>query len=138
MGGFGGWLGKNGLDLALGAMSLFGGDDEGQKRQSYAGHGLSDPTASLNATLAAIQNLAKGWSSQPMQAPRPAISGRGMEPISVPGIPFQIGGGMGFDPSWLISLMQPQQGQTNPFDFSGNQARGGTQGARRRTPGGSE
>jgi hypothetical protein len=133
MGGLGKWLSKNGLDLGLGIMSLFGGDDDPfQKRQSYRGHGMADPVDSLNATLAAIQKMAQNVSERAPGRMSSSFVQSGPAPVSIPGIPFQIGGGLGIDPALRDpSLLQAMAPMGNPFSGGPSATQPG---ARRRTP----
>jgi hypothetical protein len=135
--GAGGFLsklfGKGGLDptaTLLGGLSLLGGDDEQQKLQSYKGKGLSDPVTSMNDSLGAIRQLMGQLGGG---VDRPAIPGL-PKPLQVPGLPFQIGGGLGTDPS----MFQPMKIQ-NPFQMDLGQAKPkppspSGSGARRRSP----
>lgn len=74
--------------LGLGALSLFGGDDQ-QRRQSYGGAGRVDPYTALQSRSDQITSLINQLQSAPKfeQHAPPA-------PITIPGIPFQIGGGL--------------------------------------------
>jgi hypothetical protein len=126
MGGFFGKLfGNRGLDptaLLLGGLSMFGGDESEDPRSSFKGAGAADPITALNKALSMIDQL--GASLQKRQgmnmtssqlAPPPA-------PVSIPGIPFQIGGGLGTDPALrdatLLQVPPPPnagfQGSTDP------------------------
>jgi hypothetical protein len=85
--------------LGLAGLSLLGGDDGGQELQSYSGSGHADPRASLNNVLSLANNL---FSDVQNRGPRhlrssyvPAPPG----PVQIPGLPFQIGGGLGTDPA---------------------------------------
>ena len=137
--GWQGWLAKNGLDLGLGALSLLGGDDDPfQKRQSYRGQGLADPVNSLNTVLAAIQNMAGDISSRkPMKMS--GMQGNTPAPVSIEGIPFQIGGGLATPMDFpMLEFENPQ----NPFQqlsqMAPPQGARPNQGARRRSPGGGD
>jgi hypothetical protein len=143
-GGWKSWLAKNGLDLALGGMSLFGGDDEQQQRSSYNGAGIADPRTSLQQALMAITRLGAGLETRTGQ-PRtltPSV-GRGPAPVNVAGV--QIGGGLGNDPamrsrivdsSWM-NMFQPFQGLAQQ-QFGQAGAGASNPGARRRQPGGGQ
>lgn len=94
-------FGKNGIDpttLALGGMSLLGGDEEQfQKRQSYAGT-TADPVRSLTESMDVIKSLSNALASRGSRK----LSGGGVKtpsPINIEGLPFQIGGGLGMDPA---------------------------------------
>lgn len=160
-------FGKKGLDpnLLLGlGMSMFGGGDEGQERTSFRGAGAADPVDSLNYVLQAIQRIGAGLETRPAPSLRSSVVPGGPAPISLPNIPFQIGGGMGMDPALrdpsllqgqgLPTQWQPFQGAAQNqwgaagFDVSGDRpmaraAQGGasgekasTAGVRRRRPNG--
>lgn len=81
--------------MILGALSLLGGDD-GQKRQSYTGQ-MTSPENTLHQALEAASRLGQGL------AERKPTRLRGIadapKPIQIPGLPFQIGGGLGTDPA---------------------------------------
>jgi hypothetical protein len=153
MPGFGSWLAKNGLDLALGGMSLFGGGDEGpQQRESFNNAGMADPRTSLQQALMAITRLGAGLEHR-SNTPRTLTPdvGRGPAPVNVAGI--QIGGGMGSDPamrsrivdsSWM-NMFQPFQGMAqDQYRSAGAPIPGEpaapapNPGARRRQPGGGQ
>lgn len=86
--------------LALAGMSLFGGGDDGQqKRKSFGGTGLTDPRNSLYQALAAINRLGQGLAERRPTRLRSSYVQKGPEPVSIPGLPFQIGGGLGTDPA---------------------------------------
>lgn len=89
--GFLGKLKDAGIDptrLGLGALSLLQGPDQ-QFRQSYGGKGRVDPYAALQGRSDQISSLISQLQNQPKfeQHAPPA-------PITIPGIPFQIGGGL--------------------------------------------
>jgi hypothetical protein len=98
------------IDLALGGMSLFGGGDEAQKRKSFEGTS-ADPIQMLTQNMDAIKTLAgaiSDRSAQRMSRTRDGVPG----PVSIAGLPFQIGGGLGADPAARVpSLM----GMPDPF-----------------------
>lgn len=109
--------------LILGGLSLFGNSDPYQKKQGYNG-ALTSPENSLGDTLSAIQSLAGQISAQSGQNHVPQSAG----PVSIPGIPFQIGGALGTDPAMIAPLKLQ-----NPF---GNQATPAQPGIARRRPNG--
>lgn len=82
--------------MILGALSLLGGGDDAQKRQSYTGQ-MTSPENSLHQALEAASRLGQGL------AERKPTRLRGIadapKPIQIPGLSFQIGGGLGTDPS---------------------------------------
>lgn len=132
--GLGGIMGKLkgwGIDptmLGLGALSMFGGD-EGDNMQSFAGTS-ADPVQTLTSALNAIQNLSRSITSQGPVRLRTAVQ-PGPVPVNIPGIPFQIGGGLGIDPA----LGDPRQGEfPDPFAQLGDLFAAPQVNAKRRTP----
>lgn len=103
LGSLGKLFGKGGLDptmLLLSGLSMFGG---GEGRQSFAGKGTADPVAMLQAALA--RNEAMGQSAQ-QKGParlRSSMVSAPPQPVNLPGLGMQIGGGLGVDPA----LMDP-------------------------------
>lgn len=85
--------------------NMFGGGPDQQQRKSFEGTGPTDPRnvafnllAQLYPMLTATQNRAReGSHLRSAYVPPPP------KPVSVPGLPFQIGGGLGTDPA----LMDP-------------------------------
>lgn len=88
--------------LAIGGLSqLFGGGNDQQKRVSYSGKGIVDPVQSLRQALEVINRAGAGFAnsrSGPVRL-RSSYVPPPMNPISIPGLPFQIGGGLGRDPA---------------------------------------
>jgi hypothetical protein len=76
---------------------LFGGDDSGaQERRSFKNTAV-DPVMTLRDALDSIKRMGMSLGS----APPTKLSGIQMKkpsPVNIPGIPFQIGGGLGVDP----------------------------------------
>ncbi len=99
LGSLGKLFGKGGLDptmLLLSGLSMFGG---GEGRQSFKGKGTADPVAMLQAALA--RNEAMGQSLQnrgPARLRSSAVSAP-PQPVNLPGLGLQIGGGLGTDPA---------------------------------------
>lgn len=147
LGGFGGILskifGKGGLDptmLAMMGLSAFGGDDSGQERESFSGAGLADPKDALNRALSAVHRMGQGLGSRGPTKLR-AVAPPPPEPVSIPGLGFQIGGGLGRDPALanpelLEGRSQESAMQFDPFQSIAqgefDKAKGGQ--ARRRNP----
>jgi hypothetical protein len=98
-------FGKGGIDPTMAAMlglSAIGGDDEGGggSGKQYRNPGSSaDPVQGLEEALRAIQRLGQGMQRRPGVSMRSSFVQPGAAPVSIPGIPFQIGGGMGTDPA---------------------------------------
>jgi hypothetical protein len=132
-------FGKGGLDpttLLLGGLSLLGGDDA-QKRGSFVGTGQSDPTNALNFAMDLMKKLGSGLQAQGPVHLRGSSVAPGPAPVTIPGIPFQIGGGLGTDPSLANPGMYDQEnsfGMFQPFQGTGQTAANPQSGARRRTP----
>jgi hypothetical protein len=131
MGGIGDWLKRiDPTNLALGGLSLFGGD--GDERQSFKGSS-ADPIQTLTALLDAVKHL--GGSISDRQPIQNVEIGKGPAPVSIPGLGFQIGGGMGLDPA--IKAQGALTGPppiSNPFGQQGGQAQ--PRPTKRRSPGG--
>ncbi len=112
-GGIKGALGKflGGIDpttAVLGGLSLLGGD--GQELQSFEGSGRTDPKTALNRAMGGTDELMKVLGPRVMNA----------NPVVLPELPMQIGGGLGMDPS---KRMVPPLGLINgqPSSKKGNQ-----------------
>lgn len=95
--------------LLLGGLSLLGGDEGPQKRQSYAqGGSITDPKQSLYQFLKGSHLMGQGL------AQREPLKLNGYvpdapKPVSIPGLGIQIGGGLGVDPA----LRDPSLLQSN-------------------------
>lgn len=102
--------------LLLGAMSLFGGDnDPFQKRTSFSGTG-ADPVKTLTSALEAIKGLGNHVSQTgPRQVKAPNL--QRAEPMTIPGVPFQIGGGLGRDPAIRATDQPATPSQPQPYDL---------------------
>jgi hypothetical protein len=124
--GVGGFLSK--LDptaLLLSGLSIFGGSgDPFQKRTGFTG--AADPVAAVTSYLDAVKSLGSTLARRQPQALGPVEHGT-PHPVSIPGVPFQIGGGLGTDPS-LKARLEPQGLAVDPFGGSTSS------GARRRQP----
>lgn len=110
---------SKGLDpttMLLGAMSLFGNQGSGpQQREPFTGS--VDPQLLLKQVMDTANRLGSQISSQgptrlKSHIPPPP------SPISIPGLPFQIGGGMGMDPAQR-NAPTDQAGSNNGLDLSG-------------------
>lgn len=95
-------FGGKGLDptaMLLSALSLFGGGPSQQKRQSYSQPGsIGDPKEALYHALSATYRLGQGLGERGPTHLRGVVP-KGPEPVQIPGLPFQIGGGLGHDPA---------------------------------------
>jgi hypothetical protein len=133
-GGLSGLLGKfSGRDLTsliLGGVSLLGGEpDYFQKKQPYTG--AAAPQQTLEEALAAIKSLASSAAASGPPVLKNSVAPAGPAPVTIDGIPFQIGGGMGRDPALKDpSLLQGAAPPPNPF--AGGTASTSQPGARRR------
>lgn len=157
-------FGKGGIDptaALFGGLGMLGGGDEGPQFKSFRGTGgQADPVDALHQAMSMLYRLGAGLENKPPINLRSSYVQPGPAPVNIPGIPFQIGGGMGRDPAIdnpdLLSLgmgdmmaWQPFQGiaqnqwKDAGFDVSGTRpvpktaqpAGGGArQPARRRRP----
>lgn len=94
-------FGKGGIDpttLALGGLSILDGDDSGQERKSFEGTG-ADPTEVLPESLNAIRKMASAIQSKEPTKLRNSVVNSTPSPVSIEGLPFQIGGGLATDPA---------------------------------------
>lgn len=140
-GGIGGFMKGLGLDptmLALGGMSLFGGDDSGQERKSYDGT-AADPVSALADALNMARNLSTQLASRGPVRMRSSFVPPAPVGVNVPGVPFQIGGGLGQDPALrdqsLLEGDDPMHGMGDLFAAAGSQAPGGKAVSRRKPNG---
>jgi len=101
--------------LVLGGLSLFGGDpDYFQKKSPYTG--TAAPQQSLTDVLAAIKSLSASLAASGAPQLKSAIVPEGPAPVSIDGIPFQIGGGLGRDPALRDpSVLEGSNPLANPF-----------------------
>lgn len=83
---------------ALGGL-LGGGGDEQQKRKTFNRSGGVDPVKMLQQQLDAIKRLSSAVASRPGVQLRSAVVQGKPNPVNIPGLPFQIGGGLGVDPA---------------------------------------
>jgi hypothetical protein len=93
---------QSGLDptlLALGGMSMLGGDDVQQRKSFSQANSITDPRQALYQALKGTNVLGEALAKRgPVKlrssyAPPPPVA------VNVPGVPFQIGGGLGRDPA---------------------------------------
>lgn len=120
-GGFFKGLGKwavNRVDptgLALGALSMLGGDDpEAQRRQSFSGAGLADPKTALQQALSALYRTGQGLTERGPARLRSSVVSPPPAPVQIKGLPFQIGGGLGTDPALLDPSILSGTGRDMP------------------------
>jgi len=101
LGSIGKWAGKmDPTSLALGGLSLLGGGDEQQQRQSYRQPGSpTDPIQALYYAISAASRLGQGMQEKGPVRLRSSIAPPPPVPVSIPGLGFQIGGGLGRDPA---------------------------------------
>ncbi len=75
---------------------LFGGGGEPQEKKSYSG--MASPQRTLEDALRMTLGAGRGLESRgPVQLR--SVVPKGPEPIRIPGLNFQIGGGLGMDPA---------------------------------------
>jgi hypothetical protein len=102
--------------LAIGAIAsnllggLFGSDPA--ERQSFKGGGITDPRRALEDALNAVRGFGAKLESRGPTRLRSAYVQPGPRPVSIPGLGFQIGGGLGIDPA----LMNESVMSTNPMN----------------------
>lgn len=99
--------GKKGMDptsLLLGGLSLLGGD--GEEVNSFKGTS-ADPVMRMTEALDAIKALSNHITSRgPARLKAPNFEPPA--PVDIPGLGFQIGGGLGRDPSLFGQIELPQ------------------------------
>lgn len=103
-------------------------------------NGFDDPQARLDSQFDAIKKLtdgvtkkmAGGYDLSPSAIPQTA------KPISIPNVPFQIGGGMGMDPAIRDPKLMQRPGLDVQGLLGGSTSTAGGTGARRRPPSGRE
>ena len=104
--------------LVLGGLSMLGGDD-GQERQSFRGQDHADPVQALQEALRGIYRLGAGLEQKGPTRLRSSYVPGSPQPVSVPGIPFQIGGGLAMDPAQrdpsLLEFDNSFMGKFGPF-----------------------
>jgi hypothetical protein len=110
------------LSLLIGGGSsllggLLGGDGQ-QERRSYQGAGVADPKRALSDALMAIRSFGSNLESRgPARLSAGSTVAPPPRPGNIPGLGFQIGGGLGTDPALLDQtiLQGRQMGQTTPM-----------------------
>lgn len=123
--------------LILSLLSLMG--NGGPQRESFRDPGqMTDPKQALQQSLNGIYRLGQGVSEMgPVKLRSSYVQGP-PSPVTIPGLPFQIGGGMGRDPA-LDNPALLEAGGGNPFKYDPFQSlsqagSNGNAGAKRRTP----
>jgi hypothetical protein len=112
--------------LILGALSLLGKDPQQQKHLSYGGSGdqLTNPINALHRAMSATYRAGQGLAERPPVQLR-AVAPPPPAPISIPGLPFQIGGALGRDPAIadpsLLNVDTSWMNKYNPFQNVGPQ-----------------
>lgn len=105
--------GRDMTDLALAALSLFGDD---QERESFEGAGEADPRRALHQALSGLYRSGQGLAERsPVRLRSSYVPSAGPEPVSIPGLPFQIGGGLGVDPALRDPSLLEGTGRTGGF-----------------------
>lgn len=87
-----------------------------QKSFEQAGS-ISDPRQSLQQLLMALDRLGQGITERGPSRLRSSFVQKGPEPVSVPGLPFQIGGGLGTDPALMDPSLLVGSGREGPGAF---------------------
>jgi hypothetical protein len=114
---------SKGLDptsLLFGGLSLLGGDPGPQRMTSFVNPGhQTDPVQGLDTAIQAILRLGQGMTERPQTTTRSSYAPQGPGPITIPGIPFQIGGGFPHDPAIdnpsLLVAQDRGLGKYDPF-----------------------
>lgn len=101
--------------LILSLLSLMG--NGGAQRESFRDPGqMTDPKQALQQSLNGIYRLGQGVSEMgPVKLRSSYVQGP-PSPVTIPGLPFQIGGGMGRDPA-LDNPALLEAGGGNPFKY---------------------
>ena len=82
------------------ALGLVGGPQQQQFKKSFRQPGqITDPKESLYHALQATYRAGQGLSEKTPTRLRSSVVPQGPSPITIPGLGFQIGGGMGHDPA---------------------------------------
>lgn len=140
---------SKGLDptaLLLGGLSMLGGDPSPfQERTSFRGTG-ADPVKQMEGFHQALMGFGQSLADRHPVRLRSSVVPQGPAPVSIPGVPFQIGGGLGVDPALRNpSLLEGDNSWMERFrqviDSIGGGAGGGRssqppQKAKRRNPNG--
>lgn len=97
--GLGGFLkGIDPTSAVLGGLSLLGGGGDGQRRRNFTG--AASPQAVLQRLLDEIDSLGGELRSRgPARLSAGSVVQPGIKPVNIPGLPFQIGGGLAQDPA---------------------------------------
>lgn len=107
--------------LIGGGSSLLGGllgGDGYQERKTFTNAGVADPKRALSDALMAIRSFGSNLESRgPARLSAGSIVARPPQPVNIPGLGFQIGGGLGTDPALLDQtiLQGRQMGQSTPM-----------------------
>lgn len=106
------------LALPFGLDKLLGGGDPPPNFASFEAPGeITDPRQALYQALAGTFRLGQGLSQRRPTTLRSSYVQPGPAPVQVPGLGFQIGGGLGMDPALRDpSLLQQQDRGAMQFD----------------------
>jgi hypothetical protein len=102
--------------MSFNISTPFGGFGHQTDKQSYNRPGsIEDPRQSLQQLLMGLSRLGQGLTERGPVQLRSSYIQAPPSPISIPGVPFQIGGGLATDPA----LHDPSllQSQGNPFKY---------------------
>ena len=105
--------------LLLGALSLFGGGGGGtQERESFTEPGaITDPKQSLYQALQGLYRTGQGLTERKPVKMRSSYVAPPPVAVNIPGIPFQIGGGLGRDPALDNPDLLTAQGNNDIFKY---------------------
>lgn len=122
--------------LALGGLSALGGDEPlFQPHQSFEGTG-ADPTQRMSQFYDALENVSAQLAERtPTGLSKNSVVAEGPAPVSIDGIPFQIGGGLGRDPAISDpSLLEGRAPLKDPLAGTGQNSGGQRSTPSRRKP----
>lgn len=126
--------GKGGGTTAiLSALSMLGGPNG---PESYSGTGITDPVEALKTALTSTARLGQGMTERSPVKLRSSYVQAPPAPVTIPGLPFQIGGGMGRDPALSDPSLLQSQDRGNPFKYDPFQSQDstGSNGSKLRKP----
>lgn len=101
--------------LILSLLSLFGGGGAQPTSFRDPGH-MTDPKQAMQETLNGIYRLGQGVTEMAPAKLRSSYVQAGPAPVTIPGLPFQIGGGLGRDPALDNPALLEASG-SNPFKY---------------------
>lgn len=103
--------------LILGSLGLMKAPQQ-QTRESFSDPGsITDPKQALYQALQSVYRMGAGLEQRKPTQLRSSYVQAPPEPISIPGLPFQIGGGMGRDPALANPDLLTSHGLDGVMDF---------------------